>query len=160
MADSGAEMPNLLRTLNKLFCGLWFPCHPGNIFVLLKSTNKIKIWQKRPQSVEQLKSNIEQEWDNISLAKLQQLISSIPEHLQNVVKSVCVVFSWLIQKLPCNWDFMYVQYMCMYVYDNVHESCLILDNNDDECCKYCFSHSWRFIYCLVKFFQWEDVLHL
>ena len=45
---------------------------------------KRRIRQRRPQTVEQLKSCIHQEWAKIQFAKLQQLISSVPKWLQSV----------------------------------------------------------------------------
>ena len=41
---------------------------------------------RRPLTVEQLKCCIHQEWAKIPLAKLQQLISSVPKRLQSVIK--------------------------------------------------------------------------
>jgi len=37
-----------------------------------------KIQQRRPRTAEQLESSIRQEWDNIPLPKVQQLVSSVP----------------------------------------------------------------------------------
>jgi len=64
----------------------WPDCSPDlspteNIWCIMKR----KIRQRKPWTVEQLKSYIRQEWD-ISLSKLQQLILSAPKCLQSVVK--------------------------------------------------------------------------
>ncbi len=41
---------------------------------------------RRPKTVEQLEACIRQEWDNIPIPKLEQLVSSVPRHLQTVIK--------------------------------------------------------------------------
>ncbi len=47
---------------------------------------KWKIRQRRPQTLQQLKNYIRQEWDQIPTPKLQKLITSIPRCLQTVLK--------------------------------------------------------------------------
>ena len=47
---------------------------------------KRKMRQRRPRTVEQLKSYIKQEWQRIPLTKLQKLVSSVPKCLLSVVK--------------------------------------------------------------------------
>ncbi len=42
--------------------------------------------QRRPRTVEQLEACIRQEWDNIPIPKLEQLVSSVPRRLQTVYK--------------------------------------------------------------------------
>ncbi len=42
--------------------------------------------QRRPKTVEQLEACIRQEWDNIPIPKLEQLVSSVPTRLQTVIK--------------------------------------------------------------------------
>ncbi|KAK3511701.1 hypothetical protein QTP70_014532 [Hemibagrus guttatus] len=42
--------------------------------------------QRRPKTVEQLEACITQEWDNIPIPKLEQLVSSVPRRLQTVIK--------------------------------------------------------------------------
>lgn len=46
---------------------------------------KRKIRQRKPQTVQQEKSSIKQEWERISSTKLQQLESSVPRRLLSVV---------------------------------------------------------------------------
>ncbi len=41
--------------------------------------------QRRPKTVEQLEACIRQEWDNIPIPKLEQLVS-VPRRLQTVIK--------------------------------------------------------------------------
>ena len=53
---------------------------------------KRRIRQQRPRTAEQLKSCIHQEWAKI--AKLQQLISSVPKRLQSVIKRKGDVTQW------------------------------------------------------------------
>ncbi len=40
--------------------------------------------QRRPKTVEQLEACIRQEWDNVPIPKLEQLVSSVPRRLQTV----------------------------------------------------------------------------
>ncbi len=47
---------------------------------------KRKMRQRRPKIVEQLEACIRQEWDNIPIPKLEQLVSSVPRRLQTVIK--------------------------------------------------------------------------
>ncbi|KAL0152720.1 hypothetical protein M9458_052443 [Cirrhinus mrigala] len=47
---------------------------------------KREMRQRRPKIVEQLEACIRQEWDNIPILKLEQLVSSVPRRLQTVVK--------------------------------------------------------------------------
>uniref|UniRef100_A0A9J7WZK0 Tc1-like transposase DDE domain-containing protein n=1 Tax=Cyprinus carpio carpio TaxID=630221 RepID=A0A9J7WZK0_CYPCA len=46
------------------------------------------VWRilKRPKTVEKLEACIRQEWDNIPIPKLEQLVSSVPRRLQTVIK--------------------------------------------------------------------------
>ena len=50
------------------------------------SVMKNKTPQRSPRTVEQLESYIRQEWDKVHLAKVQQLVSSVPRCLQTVLK--------------------------------------------------------------------------
>ncbi len=45
-----------------------------------------KICQRWPQTLQQLETYIRQEWDQTATPKLQKLITSIPRHLQTVLK--------------------------------------------------------------------------
>uniref|UniRef100_A0A9J8BPY1 Tc1-like transposase DDE domain-containing protein n=1 Tax=Cyprinus carpio carpio TaxID=630221 RepID=A0A9J8BPY1_CYPCA len=65
----------------------WPACSPDlspieNIWHIIKR----KMRQRRPKTVEQLKACIRQEWDNIPIPKLKQLVSSVPRRLQTVIK--------------------------------------------------------------------------
>ena len=65
----------------------WPACNPDlspieNVWRIMKR----RIRQRRPRTVEQLKSGIHKEWAKIPLAKLQQLISSVPKRLQSFIK--------------------------------------------------------------------------
>ncbi len=53
-----------------------------NIWLIIKR----KMRQRRPKTVEQLEACIRQEWDNIPIPKLEQLVSSVPRRLQTVIK--------------------------------------------------------------------------
>ena len=73
----------------------WPACSPDlspieNVWRIMKR----RIRQRRPRTVEQLKSCIHQEWAKIPLAKLQQLISSVPKRLQSVIKRKGDVTQW------------------------------------------------------------------
>ena len=64
----------------------WPACSPHlspieNVWCIMK--RRIRQW--RPQTVEQLKSCIYQEWAKIPLAKLQKCLSSVPKRLQSVI---------------------------------------------------------------------------
>ncbi len=48
--------------------------------------NMIQKHRRRPKTVEQLEACIRQEWDNIPIPKLEQLVSSVPRRLQTVIK--------------------------------------------------------------------------
>ncbi len=70
-----------IRVLN------WPACSPDlspieNIWRIIKG----KMRQRRPKTVEQLETCIRQEWDNIPIPKLEQLVSSVPRRLQTVIK--------------------------------------------------------------------------
>ncbi len=55
---------------------------------------KRKMRQRRPKTVEQLEACIRQEWDNIPIPKLEQLVSSVPRRLQTVIKRRGDVTQW------------------------------------------------------------------
>ena len=73
----------------------WPACGP-DLFPLENVCHIIKrrIRQRQPQIVEQLKSCIDQEWTKIPLAKLKQLITSVPKRLQSVIKRKGDVSLW------------------------------------------------------------------
>ncbi len=65
----------------------WPACSPAispieNIWRIIKR----KMRQRRPKTVKQLEACIRQEWDNIPIPKLEQLVSSVPRRLQTVIK--------------------------------------------------------------------------
>ncbi len=66
----------------------WPVCSPDlspieNIWCIIKR----KMRQIRPKTVEQLEACIRQEWNNIPIPKLEQLVSSVPRRFQTVIKS-------------------------------------------------------------------------
>ncbi len=65
----------------------WPACSPDlspieNIWHIIKR----KIHQRQPRTLQQLETNISQEWDQIPTPKLQRLTTSMPRHLQTVLK--------------------------------------------------------------------------
>ncbi len=55
---------------------------------------KRKIRQRWPRTLQQLETYIRQEWDQIPTPKLQKLITSMPRHLQTVLKRRGDATSW------------------------------------------------------------------
>ena len=55
---------------------------------------KRRIRQRRPRTVQQLKSCIHREWAKFLLAKLQPLISIVPKRLQSVIKIKGDITQW------------------------------------------------------------------
>ncbi|KAF3702655.1 hypothetical protein EXN66_Car018343 [Channa argus] len=53
----------------------------------------------RSKTVEQLEACIRQEWDNIPIPKLEQLVSSVPRRLKTVIKRRRDATQW--QTGPC-----------------------------------------------------------
>ncbi len=73
----------------------WPACSPDlspieNIWCIIKR----KMRQRRPKTVEQLEACIRQEWDNILIPKLEQLVSSVPRRLQTVIKRRGYTTQW------------------------------------------------------------------
>ncbi len=77
-AITTAWLRRRVRVLN------WPACSPNlspikNIWRIIKW----KICQRRPQTLQQLKIYIRQEWDQITTPKLHKLITSMPRHLHH-----------------------------------------------------------------------------
>lgn len=61
----------------------WPACSPiENVWRIIKR----KLRQRRPRTVEQLKTYIQQEWDRIPVTVLERLVSSMPKRIQSVIK--------------------------------------------------------------------------
>ncbi len=57
-------------------------------------TIKRKMRQRRPKTVEQLEACIRQEWDNIPIPKLEQLVSSVPRRFADCYKRRVDATQW------------------------------------------------------------------
>jgi len=108
--------------LHTAFVSIVWLCHRG-VWVLdlpayssdLSPTENIwsimthKIQRRRPRTVEQLESYIRQEWDNIPLQKVQQLVSLSSRCVQTVLRVRGDNIQWETSAVPTFCDVLLIQ---------------------------------------------------